>query len=156
MQSDTGGRYAEVPSGDSFVNCSALGETSGPGSIAGSHAFIYVNGAGLYANHAQVRWRGVFNLKTPWKFVKLHHFPTIYFPGRYISLNLNTDTIKANTDVCGRYTKNGETSPWVYEYETIGRTKVSFGVIELIPLVILLAIVGIVFLISRRNKKDKD
>lgn len=44
----------------------------------------------------------------------------------------------------------------VYEYETIGRTKVSFGVIELIPLVILLAIVGIVFLISRRNKKDKD
>ena len=43
----------------------------------------------------------------------------------------------------------------VYEYETIGRTKVSFGVIELIPLVILLAIVGIVFLISRRNKVIK-
>ncbi len=112
MQSDTGGRYAEVPSGDSFVNCSALGETSGSGSIAGSRAFIYVNGAGLYANHAQVRWRGVFNLKTPWKFVKLHHFSTIYFPGRYISLDLNIDTIKANTDVCGRYTINGETSPW--------------------------------------------
>ena len=44
----------------------------------------------------------------------------------------------------------------VYEYETIGRIKVSFGVIELIPLVILLAIVGIVFFILRRNKRDKD
>ncbi len=44
----------------------------------------------------------------------------------------------------------------VHHDETIGRLKVSFGVIELIPLVILLAIVGIVFLISRRNKKDKD
>lgn len=112
VQSDTGGWYAEVPSGDSFVNCSALGETSGPGDIAGSSAFIYVNGAGIYENYGQVRWRGVFNPKSPRKFVKLRHFHTIYFPVRYISLDLNIDTIKANTDVCGRYTINGETSPW--------------------------------------------
>lgn len=69
---------------------------------------------------------------------------------------MNTDTIKANTDVCGRYTKTGNFSVGVFEGEIIGRSRVSFGVIELIPLVILLAIVGIVFFISRRNKKDKD
>lgn len=136
-QSGIDGRYAEVPSGDSFGNYSALGETPGPGGIVGSRAFIYVNGTGLHANYAQVGWRGYFDPKSPWPpnvcngsfdiqwtDAQGHHQerhgnspnctipPQFNIPGHYISFDLNNDTFKANTDVCGRYTINGETSPW--------------------------------------------
>lgn len=139
----TDGYYAESSSSsssssdDAFTNYSALGETPGPGSVAGSRAFIYVNGEGLHANYAQVGWRGYFNPKEPipsnicngsfdiqWTDAQGNHqerhgstpscttAPQFNFPGHYLSFDLNNDTFKANTDVCGRYTIQGETSPW--------------------------------------------
>lgn len=134
---DTGSRYAEAPVESGASARSALGEVPGPGAVVGSRAFIYVNGKGLHANYAQVGWRGYFNPKTPWppnvcngafdiqwtdargrhqerhgKSPNCTTPPQFNWPGHYISFDLNRETFKANTNVCGRYTLNGESSPW--------------------------------------------
>lgn len=97
--------------------------------------FIYVDGGGLHANSAQVGWRGSPHAPTQdnicggtfdiqWTDANGAHqerhgtlenctnVTQFLFPGHYITFDLNRETFKAHTDVCGRYRIDGADSPW--------------------------------------------